>query len=60
VCIIWDFDLRRNLMLRLLGRVDDVWLAFNQRPLETFLGAVNVKTLALLSCGIKQKSPDVS
>ena len=46
-------------MLGLLGGVHDMGLTLDQRPLEAFLGAVDIEAFAVLARGVEQEAPDV-
>src|SRR6266542_4033196 len=56
--VIGYFDALRNLRLRLLRRVDDWLLPFDERPLERFLDAVHVDALAVLPGDVKERAND--
>ena len=59
VRVIGDFDFRRDFMFGFFGRVQNMRFAFDQRPLETFLCAVDVKAFSVLTGRIEEESPDV-
>ena len=54
-----DRDFFRNLRLRLLRRMNHMWLVFDQCPFETFLCAVHIETFTVLPRYVIQTSPDM-
>src|SRR5262249_34494674 len=60
VGVVRHLHARWDLVLRLLRRVQDVLLAFNERPLEALLRAIDVKAFAVLSSRVVQETPDVA
>lgn len=55
-----DFNLLWYFWLRQLCRVNHVRLTLNERPFEGLLRSVDVETLAILSGGVIQKTPNMS
>ena len=60
VRVVGHFDRLGDFRFGLLRGVQNVRLAFSERPLETLLGSVNVEALAILARRVVQESPDMS
>src|SRR5688572_9102924 len=57
--VVGRLDARWNLRLGPFGRVEDVLLALDERPLEGLLRAVDVEALAVLAGRVVEEPPDV-